>query len=346
MPSVEGLSAVQGLIDQSNQSINQGQRLQAAKQAADLFKQGDMKGALMTLAQHDPDHAAAMIQQFQQFDPASQGALHQAQAQGQTQGQYGVTTAYGSNPAQLQELSGNKDIERQKVANQGSKEVALINAAARKQQKATMPTPGEAALDKAFAKEYADFVTKGGYTAVKQNLDMLDRASEQLDKSDTISGGMIGLLPKAVRDIIVPEGAAVQDQIEQVIQSSLRPILGAQFTENEGKRLMERTFNPRMTEAENKTRLVSLFNRIKDAAEEQKKAARYFEDNGTLKGYKGRIITSVDDLMQKDQSGSKKSSPDSLVHVEAVGQKLAPGTQIRQKSTGKILTVQNDGSLN
>ena len=286
MASVEGLAKVQGLIQGTNDQLDQQLRMQAAKQSAELFQQGDIKGALSNLARHDPEHAASLIQQFQQFDPTYQQALRQGQVQGQTQGEYNVTTPAGSNPRQLLDTQ---------IASQ--EKIAEMNAEIKQQAKAAAPSVAENAVDKAFAKEYTDFVAKGGYADVKKNIDSLKSVASELGKTDTATGGFIGLLPKVVRDVVTPEGAALQDNVEEVIQRNLRLVLGAQFTEREGQMLMARAYNPRLSEKENRSRVIKLADQIESAANQQKAAARYFEDNGTLKGYKGKIIASIDDIV-------------------------------------------------
>lgn len=85
------------LSDSATDSIVGATKQFAANKAAELFKSGDIKGALSLLAQHDPDHAAQMIHQFQQFDPASRQAIATADETGKQD----VLTSTGSNPRQL-----------------------------------------------------------------------------------------------------------------------------------------------------------------------------------------------------------------------------------------------------
>lgn len=113
MASVEGLNAVQGLQDKVNDQMQTQLRQQAAQSASTLFQQGDVKGAIGALAKVDPDHAAQMFGQFQQFDPSSAGALSQAQAQGTTQGKFNVETPAGANPRQLEDAKLKAMLQKQ-----------------------------------------------------------------------------------------------------------------------------------------------------------------------------------------------------------------------------------------
>lgn len=183
--------------------------------------------------------------------------------------------------------------------------------------KAAGLTPGETATDKAFAKDYNDFIAAGGYADVQKNLNQLRDAKDILSKSDTVSGPILGVLPKGLRDIVTPQGASVQDAVEEVVQRNLRLILGAQFTQKEGELLLARAFNPRQSEAENMRRLDRLMTQIGEAAKAKEEAAKYFEQNGTLKGYQGRIIRSIDDIAPMEQTQKQTvSKPVGLTPAE------------------------------
>jgi len=155
-------------------------------------------------------------------------------------------------------------------------------------------TPAESKVDQWFAKEYSEYVAAGGFADPLRQLDQLDDAADKLTKTDGASGPLVGLLPKAVRDVVSPEGAALQDQVHEVIQRSLRPLLGAQFTEKEGEMLLNRSFNPRQSEAENRVRIQRLATSLRNMANAKLQAIKYYEENGTLRGFKGKIPTADD----------------------------------------------------
>lgn len=126
MASVEGLAKVQGLIQGTNQQLDQQARADAAKTAADLFQAGDIKGALTTLARVDPDNASKLIAQFQQFDPASQGALTGAKQSAELESQ----AQYGSSPAQLQanQIASNEKIAQMRANQEPSDREKRLNS--------------------------------------------------------------------------------------------------------------------------------------------------------------------------------------------------------------------------
>src|SRR5690606_8783450 len=82
---------------------------------------------------------------------------------------------------------------------------------------------------------------------------------------------------------------STKEKVEEVVQRNLRVILGAQFTEKEGERLISRAYNPRLSEAENKARVDRLIQQISEAAKAKLDAAQYFQQHGSLVGWKGRL---------------------------------------------------------
>ena len=153
-------------------------------------------------------------------------------------------------------------------------------------------------IDKEFGKNYAKSLTSGGLSDSKKQITELGRVITKLGTTDTATGPGVGLLPKIVRDVLLPEGAGLQDNVEEIIQRNLRTILGAQFTEKEGVRLISRAYNPRLDEKENIRRLNTLLVQMKEGHALQQQATEYFLANDTLAGFKGKdkLYTSVYDF--------------------------------------------------
>tara|TARA_R100001510_G_scaffold56074_1_gene60980 strand:+ start:1208 stop:2359 length:1152 start_codon:yes stop_codon:yes gene_type:complete len=147
-------------------------------------------------------------------------------------------------------------------------------------------TEGQKAIDKSFSKDYSDFVLKGGFADVQKGLNQLDEAVNILE-TDGGTGEIIGNLNPMAAALFNKSGLKAQELVSEVVQRNLRLILGAQFTEKEGERLINRAFNPRLSEEENIKRVKRLADSIKRAADQKRKSAEYFEKFGTLKGFKG-----------------------------------------------------------
>lgn len=176
-------------------------------------------------------------------------------------------------------------------------------------QAADVTAGARSAVDTNFAREYTDFVAAGGYADIDKQLQQLREVSDSLgtylDTSEgkkfvptpegqTFTGPYRGLLPDWVRSSTNPQAIAAKNAVEEVVQRNLRLVLGAQFTEKEGERLIARAYNPQLPPEENKKRVDRLIEQIEAAARAKSEAAQYFETHGTLAGYQGRLPTLSD----------------------------------------------------
>lgn len=173
------------------------------------------------------------------------------------------------------------------------------------------PTTAEAAVDKAFAKDYTDWVT-GGMDQVNKNLVQLKSVSDRLGSGkENLTGPVVGRTPDTIRAALNPASIEVRDAVQEVVQRNLREVLGAQFTEREGMKLIERAYNENLSEAENKRRVDRLITVIQKAAEAKQLAADYYEKNGTLKGFKGKRFTMSDVKEMYDEELKAMEKPKS-----------------------------------
>lgn len=176
-------------------------------------------------------------------------------------------------------------------------------------------SPGQKAADQAYGKEYAEYQAGGGSADVEKQLAQLESVVKQLGKKDNdYTGGFRGLLPDRVRSITNPAAIDAKNMVEEVAQRNLRSVLGAQFTQVEGERLIARAYNDQMSPEVNKRRVEALIKQIGTAAKTKDDAARYFEEHGTLAGWKGRFVTLSDfdnAITNADNPKGKASSPTS-----------------------------------
>lgn len=166
-------------------------------------------------------------------------------------------------------------------------------------------SPGEKKVDEKFAAEYADFVASGGYADVQKQLGQLQEVATKLERGQGLTGPIVGNIPEGIRRVTNPSAVAAREAVEEVVQRNLRIVLGAQFTEKEGERLIQRSFNPALSESENAKRVRNLITQIQAAAQAKVDAARYYEENGTLKGWKGKMPS----LSDFNPDGGGKSEP-------------------------------------
>ncbi len=156
-------------------------------------------------------------------------------------------------------------------------------------------TKAQLKSDDAFGTWYTnEWLLKGGGSTEQTYLENLKGVRDVLvdaEKSgESISGISEGILTKypAANAYFNEEGAIAQDRIASVAQLSLKAILGGQFSEREGELLIQRAYNPLLSEAENIERLTQLINRIEKAENYKAAAAKYYEDNGTIAGFKAQ----------------------------------------------------------
>lgn len=169
--------------------------------------------------------------------------------------------------------------------------------------------------------------TAGDTAATNLAVNELDRIANSLEKTDTATGPVIGLVPKWGRDIVTPEGAALQDDAERIIQASLRQTLGAQFTEKEGKRFLERAYNPRLDEKTNAARLRQVGKELFDIQNNKEAALEYMKKKGTLDGFVPPQSPMPGRSSGNDGSSSGSTSGPARVSSEAEWAKLPSGTQ-------------------
>lgn len=146
-------------------------------------------------------------------------------------------------------------------------------------------TPGQKKIDENFADTYISWTT-GGFADADKMLSQLGDALGILESGENVTGA-IGLVPDIAKPFVNEQGVIAKDAIEEVVQRNLREILGAQFTEKEGERLIQRAFNDKLKPQENAKRVRRLITQISSMAAAKQNMVDYFEENGTLRGYEG-----------------------------------------------------------
>ena len=182
------------------------------------------------------------------------------------------------------------------------------------QQKAAEEKPAEAprraptVADKEFEKAVGKLrANPAQMAAAERNIDQIEEAISRIKAPGQLTGTLWQFLPKSVREVVDRESVDVQEIIEQVVQQDLRQTLGAQFTEREGTRLIERAYNPRLPERLNLQRLQRLASQMKEAAANQKAAIQYYDENGTLAGFDKKLYKTADDFdLGKDEEAPEQ----------------------------------------
>lgn len=172
-----------------------------------------------------------------------------------------------------------------RLANARAAEAQANASAALARQSGDGLTEAQKQVDAEFAKTYAEMQAAGGIADIRKQVQQLKDAVEILRESDTITGPMIGRMPQFVQQAVNPDAINVREQVEEVVQRNLRLVLGAQFTQKEGERLISRAFNPALQEGDNIERVERLIQQMDSALDARQSAMAYYEKNGTIAGW-------------------------------------------------------------
>lgn len=208
------------------------------------------------------------------------------------------------------------------------------------------PTAGQEATDKKFGEEYQEFAT-GGFADAEKNLTQIKEITQRLKNGEPLTGNLTQFIPSdSMQAFIDPTAVDAKEQVEDVVQRNLRLLLGAQFTQKEGERLIARSYNPQLSPEKNAVRLERLSKAMEKALTAKKEAAAYFEENnGTLAGFKGTSNFSISDLesalddsnLDDKKKGdaqaapAKISSPEEFAKLKSGAEFIAPDGTIRRK---------------
>jgi hypothetical protein len=145
------------------------------------------------------------------------------------------------------------------------------------------------ALDKKFAEDtMLPFIT-GGATNDMAKVDKLVGAIATLEANPNLTGPYVGWLPDAALAVVSPDLLATKETIQDVASANLKLILGGQFGEKEGEKLVNRAFNQSLPASENIKRAKRMLTQVQAANEDIRRAIAYVEapeNNGSLQGFR------------------------------------------------------------
>lgn len=309
---------------QTDQAVKAGQQEQqtaaAAKQKlvtdmAGALRNKDYQGALSLYSQLDPEGVKSLLPQIGKIDPAIAESLGYSEQKGQTEGQLESQTKYGSNPKQLKEM----EIEeaKTKAAASGIEDDRKFrrierfqNDVFKVQDKLSEST---ALLDTAYSQ--AELAVKNDAAALNLGRSIIkavegpgSRVSNEDFKTAVGSASL---------------GDQLYNKLQGWKEGTLRPKTQKEIIEmlDAAKQVQEYKFNK------------LLETRIKQGAK--------------------RFNLDEDEARELALPGSRTSAPaqtaptqpQSPVTIQGTSIKAPVGAQVRSKSTGKIMTVQSDGSL-
>ena len=161
-------------------------------------------------------------------------------------------------------------------------------------------SPGQKALDVAFGKQIAEDALSGNSAGERQNEGILDTVITGLKTGAVKTGGFSGLLPESAQRAVAKPLANARQDVQRVIFPQLRQTMGAQFTEKEGERVLNATFDTAQEPAIIANRLEKLKAVIAEQNQVRRQAKEYFDKNGgSLAGFPrlNQLATSADSII-------------------------------------------------
>lgn len=226
---------------------------------------------------------------------------------GMSQQQQRDYLAAGRDPATGQPIA-TQDPLKQAQVDKTRAETASILSKIGETSKSLNLTPAQESRDKAAGQALAAW-DDGGRATVEGNIASLGDVIQGLETGQIKTRGFIDALPFGAdwaRAIMNPEAQDAKDRVQGVIFQTLRETLGAQFTEREGQRLVEASYNAKLSPEQNAARLRDYTTNLQRAAQARETQLRYLNENGTLQGYQG---PNPEEVMMEGYQGGAGGSP-------------------------------------
>jgi hypothetical protein len=198
-------------------------------------------------------------------------------------------------------------------------------------------------VEEKSAQDLVDFTIGGGFSDVQKGLSQLEIAKQTLQQQPEgrITGKLVGAQDDTgLLKYTNPAAQDTKEQVQEIAQRNLRLILGPQFTAKEGEALINRVYNPALPQSVNVKRLDLLQEQMTSAAKTKQEAVDYYNTNGTLKGFKGKLYNSTSDFLNEYNAkikGTEKAGPTQSMPVSTG---FKEGMRTKSKS-GKPMVFRN-----
>jgi hypothetical protein len=204
-------------------------------------------------------------------------------------------------------------------------------------------TPLETKVEEKSAQDLVDFTIGGGFSDVQKGLSQLEIAKQtlQTQPEGKITGKLVGAQDDTgILKYTNPIAQDTKEQVQEIAQRNLRVILGPQFTAKEGEALINRVYNPALPQSVNVKRLDLLQEQMTSAAKTKQEAVNYYNENGTLKGFKGKLYNNASDFLNEYNAKIKgtEKAPAKTTTQQPSG--FTEGSRTKSKS-GKSMIFRN-----
>jgi hypothetical protein len=204
-------------------------------------------------------------------------------------------------------------------------------------------TPLETKVEEKSAQDLVDFTIGGGFSDVQKGLSQLEIAKQtlQTQPEGRITGKLVGAQDDTgLLKYTNPAAQDTKEQVQEIAQRNLRLILGPQFTAKEGEALINRVYNPALPQSVNVKRLDLLQEQMTSAAKTKQEAVDYYNTNGTLKGFKGKLYNSTSDFLNEYNTKIKSTEKAPAKAATQQPSGFTEGSKTKSKS-GKPMIFRN-----
>ena len=204
-------------------------------------------------------------------------------------------------------------------------------------------TPLETKVEEKSAQDLVDFTIGGGFSDVQKGLSQLEIAKQTLQQQPEgrITGKLVGAQDDTgLLKYTNPAAQDTKEQVQEIAQRNLRLILGPQFTAKEGEALINRVYNPALPQSVNVKRLDLLQEQMTSAAKTKQEAVDYYNTNGTLKGFKGKLYNSTSDFLNEYNTKIKSTEKAPAKTATQQPSGFTEGSRTKSKS-GKPMVFRN-----
>lgn len=189
-----------------------------------------------------------------------------------------------------------------------AKELKQMEIDNKKAEEGAKPTKTQETLE---VEETKDLAGTKGVDETLALIDGLTGSKEILKKSNTVSGGAIGMIPDFIRKRVLTDSPRVESDINAVLAlPNLKAIFGGNPTEGERKVLLETLFDSAQDESEILRRVQALEKRMLTAARENDRKKAHIKQYGSLQKYQSQVPTSLSKMTQDlaNEFGGQTSS--------------------------------------
>jgi hypothetical protein len=204
-------------------------------------------------------------------------------------------------------------------------------------------TPLETKVEEKSAQDLVDFTIGGGFSDVQKGLSQLEIAKQtlQTQPEGRITGKLVGAQDDTgLLKYTNPAAQDTKEQVQEIAQRNLRLILGPQFTAKEGEALINRVYNPALPQSVNVKRLDLLQEQMTSAAKTKQEAVDYYNTNGTLKGFKGKLYNSTSEFLNEYNTKIKSTEKAPAKAATQQPSGFTEGSRTKSKS-GKPMVYRN-----